>query len=195
MIHSFSLDGISFDSSQLSPVLSHAKKRVMMADSERKSKVSKIFEFSQSSVVTLEDPENNAFQSNRVTFESSDVVFNATIIRHPSMTGHSEIALINNFTLAMRCNLVLENEAILPNREDILSRGPILHYYQSLKARLRNKFGPQIYLCPVYGDGNCLYRTLSHVIFGSESSYRILEHSLISKFKSTPAHFYNVMRR
>ena len=65
-----------------------------MADSERKSKVSKIFEFSQSSVVTLEDPENNAFQSNRVTFESSDVVFNATIIRHPSMTGHSEIALI-----------------------------------------------------------------------------------------------------
>ena len=76
-----------------------------------------------------------------------------------------------------------------------MSRGPILHYYQSLKARLRNKFGPQIYLCPVYGDGNCLYRTLSHVIFGSESSYRVLKHSLISKFKSTPAHFYNVMRR
>ena len=60
-----------------------------MADSERKSKVSKIFEFSQSSVVTLEDPENNAFQSNYVTFELSDVVFNA-IIRYPSMTGHSE---------------------------------------------------------------------------------------------------------
>ena len=87
-----------------------------MADYERESKVSKIFEFSQSSVVTLEDPENNAFQSNHVTFESSDAVFNA-IIRHPSMTEHSEIALINNFTLAMRYNLAqsigLENEAIL----------------------------------------------------------------------------------
>ena len=134
LIDSFSIiyrvDNISFDSTQLSPVLSYAKKRVIMADSERKSKVSKIFEFSQSSVVTLEDPENNAFQSNRVTFESSDVVFNA-IIRHPSMTGHSGIALINNFTLAMRYNLAqsigLENEAILPNREDIMSRGPILH--------------------------------------------------------------------
>ena len=91
-----------------------------MADSERKSKVSKIFEFSQSSVVALDDPENNAFQSNRVTFESPDVVFNA-ILRHPSMTGHSEIALINIFTLAMRYNLAqsigLENEAILSNRE------------------------------------------------------------------------------
>ena len=81
----FSLDDISFDSSQLSPVLSHAKKRVIMADSERKSKVSKIFEFSQNNIVTLEDPENNAFQSNRVTFESSDFVFNA-IIRHPSLS-------------------------------------------------------------------------------------------------------------
>ena len=199
LIDSFLQDDISFDSSQLSPVLSHAKKRVIMADSERKSKVPKIFEFSQSSVVsTLEDPENNAFQSNHVTFESSDVVFNA-IIRHPSMTGHSEIALINNYTLAMRYNLAqsigLENEAIPPNSEDIMSCVSILHYYQSLKTRLRNKFGPQIYLHPVYGDGNCLYLTLSHVIFGSESSYRILKHSLISKFKCTPAHFYNVMHR
>ena len=71
--------------------------------------------------------------------------------------------------------------------------GPILHYYQSLKARLRNNLVFN-FIC-VYGDGNCLYRTLSHVIFGSESSYRILKHTLISKFKSTPAHFYNVMRR
>ena len=52
-----------------------------------------------------------------------------------------------------------------------------------------------MYLCPVYGDDNCLYRTLSHIIFGSESSYRILKHSLISRFKSTPAHFYNFMRK
>ena len=44
LIDSFSMD-TSFDSSQLSSVLSHAKKRVNMADSERKSKVSKIFEF------------------------------------------------------------------------------------------------------------------------------------------------------
>ena len=40
-----------------------------------------------------------------------------------------------------------------------------------------------------------LYPTLSHVIFGSESSYRNLKHCLISKFKSIPAHFYNSMRR
>ena len=150
MIDSFSLDDISFDSSQLSPVLSHAKKRVIMADSERKSKVSKIFEFSQSSVVTLEILKTMLFRVIALTFESPDVVFNA-IIRHPSMTGHSEIALINNFTLAMRYNLAqsigLENEAILPNREDIMSCGPILHYYQSLKARLHNKFGSQMYLC------------------------------------------------
>ena len=108
LIDSFSLDDISFDSSQLSPVLSHAKKRVIMADSERKSKVSKIFEFSQSSVVTLEDPENNAFQSNRVTFESSDVVFNA-IIRHPSMTGlRKSLSLI---TLLSQCDIIWPNQS------------------------------------------------------------------------------------
>ena len=68
-----------------------------------------------------------------------------------------------------------------------------LHYYQSLKARLRNKFGTQIYLCPVYGDGNFLDRTLSHVIFGSESSYRILKHILISNLRALQL-FYTVLR-
>ena len=66
------------------------------------------------------------------------------------MTGHSEIALINDFTLAMRYNLAqsigLENEVNLPNREDIMSCGLILHYCQSLETRLRNKFGSQMYL-------------------------------------------------
>ncbi len=110
-----------------------------------------------------------------------------------------EIASINHFTLAMRCNLAhsigLGTEAILPNRKDLSIRRTSVHYYSSLNAKLKNKFGNKFHLCPVYGDGNCLYRALSHVIFGNETSHDVLKQCLIGKFEASLQHHPNVMAR
>ena len=54
-------------------------------------------------------------------------------------------------------------------------------------------FGNTLHLCPVIGDGNCLYRSLSHIIFGTERYYYTLKYNLIRKFRSTPQHTLNIM--
>ena len=38
-------------------------------------------------------------------------------------------------------------------------------------------------LIPVIGDGNCLFRTLSHIIFGVESEHHNVRDSLIQTFE------------
>ena len=92
---------------------------------------------------------------------------------------------INNLTIPMRMRITscigLESEPILINRE-ISNRifGANLHqYYYSLENRLANKFQHNIFLISVT-DGNCLFRTLSHIIFGTESKYESFKHHLIA---------------
>ena len=85
------------------------------------------------------------------------------------MTEHSGVTSVNNFTLAMRLNLAhsigLGTVEIIPIREDLSIREHICdNYYTSLTTKLFDNFGIDFHLCPVYGVGNCLYRTLSHII-------------------------------
>ena len=134
-----------------------------------------------------------------VTFHPDHlIVFPYEVIRSPRTTLEpSGIASINNFTLEMRRHLAhsigLDSEAILPTREDLSMRGTSLPYYTSLTDKLFNKFGARFHLFPVHGDGNCLYRALSHVIFGSERPYYILKQCLVRTFLSKPEHFFNAM--
>ena len=43
------------------------------------------------------------------------------------------------------------------------------------------------------GDGNCLYRTLSHIIFGTETFYDQLKYKMIGKFRGCSEQIMNVM--
>ena len=42
-------------------------------------------------------------------------------------------------------------------------------YYNFMRADVRNRFNFRI--VPVTGDGNCLFRTSSHILFGDESEH------------------------
>ena len=42
-------------------------------------------------------------------------------------------------------------------------------------------FGRTFYICPVIGDGNCLYRAISHIIFGTETLFAELKEKLLHK--------------
>ena len=43
------------------------------------------------------------------------------------------------------------------------------------------------------GDGNCLYTSLSHIIFGTETLYNQEKQNMISKLRDCPEHILNVM--
>ena len=132
---------------------------------------------------------------------SPDLLFNGFITGPVDMTRDLLLASINNLTIPMRMRIAscigLESEPILINRE-ISNRifGAKLHqYYYSLENRLANKFQHNIFLIPVIADGSCLFRALSHIIFGTESKYESFKHHLIAKFRSSPFHFFNEMNK
>ena len=54
-------------------------------------------------------------------------------------------------------------------------------------------FRDTLNMCSVIGDGNCLYRSLSYIIFGTEKHYNDLKSKLITKFRNSPKHTLNVM--
>ena len=128
--------------------------------------MSKIFEFTHIGVFALDEAPECILPNDDISDGSREVM-----IWFPrDITEHSGIASVNKFTIAMRLNLAqslgLGTEEILPNREDLSIRGTSLRYYTSLTTKLLVKFGIEFHLCPVYGDGNSLYRALSHIIFG-----------------------------
>ena len=156
----------------LTASLSSVKRGSIRDYHERESKVSKIFEFTHNDVIVLEELPECIPPSDDISHGSFDNL-SCEVIRFPrDMSDHLGIASVNIFTLAMRLNLAqsigLGAEEILPNREDLSIRGTSLRYYTSLTTKLFDKFGIEFHLCPVYGDGNCLYRALSHIIFGNE---------------------------
>ena len=126
--------------SQVAPILSShcihvftPVKRGSIGDYfERESKVSKIFEFSLSDVIALEDPRECVLLSNDISFGFPDNLF-SEVIRFPrDMTEHWGITSVTNFTFAMRLNLVqsigLGTEEILPNRKDLFIRGTYFRF-------------------------------------------------------------------
>ena len=81
---------------------------------------------------------------------------------------------------------------ILPIRE---TRGALNNYYASLQSQLTTYFDQNVSVYHVQPDGNCLYRSLSHIIFGTENCFDILKYNLINTFIASTQHHYNVMHR
>ena len=55
-----------------------------------------------------------------------------------------------------------------------------ISYYSRMRTNLQSQFN--LRLVPVMGDGNCLFRSLSHIIFGDESEHNNVRLSLINTF-------------
>ena len=56
-------------------------------------------------------------------------------------------------------------------------------YYSRLRTQLQSRFN--MMLVPVIGDGNCLFRALSHIIFGDKSEHNNVRLSLINTFSQS----------
>ena len=52
-----------------------------------------------------------------------------------------------------------------------------IRYYSIMRTHLQSRFNMR--LVPVMGDSNCLFRALSHIIFGNESEHQNVRISLI----------------
>ena len=76
---------------------------------------------------------------------------------------------INNLTHLMQRRIAsstgLDVEPILMTRESLHRplTNNLFHYYCSLENRLANTFHKNIFLVPVFADGNSLYRALSQL--------------------------------
>ena len=95
---------------------------------------------------------------------------------------------VNNFSILMRSTLA--NSIGLGHIPIIMERvqphqviGSHQRYYNNFTRKIFSKFQLKVY--PVYGDGNCLYRTISDTIFGTQTHYRLVKEKLISTFLSS----------
>ena len=90
----------------------------------------------------------------------------------------------NPFTFAMRQSLAqCINLPRIPLRQTNYTgcRVSATGYYDFMRANVRDRFNFRI--VPVTGDGNCLFRTLSHILFGDESEHHNIRGSLIDTFE------------
>ena len=123
-------------------------------------------------------------------------------ISQVQQTGLTEslASSVNQFSTIMRNHIALtldmELQPILSIRNNrmVIVDSTLQDYYASLEARLSHLSDHNFELCPVTGDGNCLYRALAHIIFGTEAIYEHLKFQLIRQFRNSPLHCYNVMK-
>ena len=184
---------VHMDESVFSPV----KRKFESNDSDQSSKIHKLAESIDNDIsINLDSQCIPSLTNNNLP----DLSFNGLITGPVDMAGELLLGSINKLT-PMRMRIAscigLESEPILINR-DICNRilGANLHqYYSSPENRLENKFQHNIFLIPVIADGNCFFRALFHIIFGTESKYESFKHHLIAKFRSSPFHFFNEMNK
>ena len=175
-------------------------KRVSVPDdSEPLSKKPKLTEFSDNILSPFLDSQSTQSPMSTVL---PDLMFDG-VITGPVHTMDIDLhnCSINNLTPLMQRRIAsiigLNVKPILMIREPLHRplTNNLLHYYCSLENRLANTFHINISLVPVFPDGNCLYRALSHIIFGNESKFEMLKQNLIGRFMSSPEHFLNVMEK
>ena len=123
-----------------------------------------------------------------------ECIFNA-IIRDPyDLSEYFRNGMVNNLTIPMRQRIAhsigLYEIPILRIRE---TRGALSNYYTSLRAQLTIYFDQNVSVYNVQPDGNCLYRSPSHIIFGTENFFEILKNNLINTFMTSTQHHYNLM--
>ena len=114
---------------------------------------------------------------------------------HPEFIAHS----VNNFSLCMRVQLAQSIDIdcrtnISTRTETSIRDSNFQNYYLCLKLSLSQHFVQHLDIYPVMGDGNCLYRSLSHITFGTETMYEQLRTKLIRKIYENPEHIVNVMQ-
>ena len=105
----------------------------------------------------------------------------------------------NNFPLCMRVQLAQSIDIdcgtnISTRTETSIRDSNLQNYYSCLKLSLSKHFGQHLDLCPVMGNSNCLYQSLSHIIFGTETMYEQLKTKLIGKIYENPEHMVNVVQ-
>ena len=96
------------------------------------------------------------------------------IIRDPyDLSEYFHNGRVNNLTIPMWQKIAHSIEfyeiPILPIRE---TRGALSDYYTTLQAPLTTYFDQNVSVYYVQPDGNCLYRSLSYIIFGTENFSR-----------------------
>ena len=100
-------------------------------------------------------------------------------ILHPNHLANTA----NSFTEAMRRSLAdsinLQGKPL--SRTNFIGRSGSSPYYQMMRTNIRDRFNLKI--IPVLSDGNCLFRALSHIIFGNESEHNSVRLSLINTFE------------
>ena len=93
----------------------------------------------------------------------------------------------NAFTFAMRQPLAqcinLQRIPLRPTKCN-WCRVSATSYYDFMRTNVRDRCNFRI--VPVTGDGNCFFRTLSHIIFGDESEHHNIRGSLIETFEQSP---------
>ena len=110
-------------------------------------------------------------------------VYIPTPIVPPISTGNNA----NTFTYAMRQSLAqCINLQRIPIRPTNFTgcRVTSTDYYDFMHANVRDRFNFRI--VPITGDGNCFFRTLSHIIFGDESEHHNIRGSIIDTFEQSP---------
>ena len=116
-----------------------------------------------------------------------DVITGDVYIPTPVLPPVATYNNANTFTYAMRQSLAqsinLQRKPLRPT-SFTGCRVSATDHYKFMHANVRDRFNFRI--VPMTGDGNCLFRSLSHIIFGNESEHHNVCNSLIDTFEQSP---------
>ena len=139
--------------------------------SDGKGKIIKLHEYNDNTVIPLEAIDKMDVTEFIVSpRQDPECIFDA-MIRDPfDLSEYFHNGKVNYLTIPMRQKIAhsigLYEIPILPIRE---TRGALNNYYTSLQAQLTTYFDQNVSVYHVQPDGNGLYRSLSHIIFGTEN--------------------------
>ena len=163
--------------SAIAPVKREADK--IPIDSEPKKKINKLDELNIETFFPHNDNEINSMDTddnNENSVVTHDCIFDGVIQDPFDFSVYFSNGSVNNLTLRMRVQLAkkigLDSIPIIQIRE---RRTTISRYYETLQRQLSAYFDRNVSVYAVLPDGNCLYRALSHLIFGTEINFGILK--------------------
>ena len=131
------------------------------------------------------DFEPSPMKSSAKTGSTQDVILDRVFCPSPIHLVPNELT-VNTFTVAMRKELAESiNLGMTPIRPRIyLNHSHLKQYYAYINEKLRQRFNLQA--IPVGADGNCFFRSLSHIIFGDETEHYNMRANIIETFRNSP---------
>ena len=114
-----------------------------------------------------------------------DVITTSVFIPTPVTRISPNFNGANIFTYAMRQALAdsINLQGIPLRQTNFQGRTTTSSYYRILRTNIQDQFNFR--LVPVLPDGNCFFRTLSHIMFGDESEHNNIRVSLINTFEQS----------